>query len=108
MIRRIRDRRTFLRLQRDGVRVRSRSLWCTHLSDPSETPPRVAFAVGRAVGPATVRNRLRRRLRALIDQAARSGAIPTGLLLVGAFPSAVELTFDQLRDEMSTLLDRLR
>jgi ribonuclease P protein component len=108
LIRRIRDRRSFLRLQREGVRVRSRSLWCTYLSDPTATPPRVAFAIGRAMGTATVRNRLRRRLRALLDQAARSNTVPPGLLLIGALPSAVELTYDQLLEDVTTLLNRLR
>ena len=37
-----------------------------------QTPPWVAFAIGRAVGPAVVRNRLRRRLRAVLATRQRS------------------------------------
>jgi ribonuclease P protein component len=62
---RIRDRRTFERFRRDGRRVRVGPLWMTVIADPAAVPPRVAFAIGRSVGNAPQRNRLRRRLRAL-------------------------------------------
>jgi ribonuclease P protein component len=60
----------------------------------------VAFAIGRAVGSAVRRNRLRRRLRALL---ADSDVLP-GLYLIGAAPPASELTFDQLRSCLDQLL----
>jgi ribonuclease P protein component len=55
----------------------------------------VAYALGRAIGPAVVRNRLRRRLRVLLDDS----SLPPGLYLIGAQPgaaqrSSVELAFD--------------
>ena len=78
------------------------------MSDPNETPPGVAFAIGRAIGPAVVRNRLRRRLRAVLTRAAQRNAIPPGLLLVGGTPQLLELTFEQLEDEVQTLLSSLR
>jgi len=55
-------------------------------------PPRVAFAVGRRVGGAVVRNRLRRRLREL----ARRSALPSGVWLVSGAPGAGEAAFADL------------
>ena len=112
MIHRIRSRREFDRLAGDGRRIRGASLWCTYLPDPSMTPPRVGFSVGRAVGPAVVRNRLRRRLRAMSSAAARDGRLPPGTYLLGATTTrasitAVELTFEQLQSEFDLLLNRI-
>jgi ribonuclease P protein component len=64
----------------------------------------VAFSLSRALGPAVTRNRLRRRLRELLR---RHSALPGGLLLIGARPRAVELTFDQLSQELDALLAAL-
>ena len=54
---------------------------------------RVAYAIPRAAGPAVVRNRLRRRLRAVV----RELALEPGDHLISASPAATELSFDQLR-----------
>jgi ribonuclease P protein component len=112
LIWRIRERDAFVRLGRDGTRIRTSSLWCTYLPDPDATPPRVAFAIGRAIGSATTRNRLRRRIKALLSETSTSttptpttaAPMPPGWYLIGARPSAVELTFDQLRAELTQLL----
>jgi ribonuclease P protein component len=103
LIWRIRERDAFARLGREGSRIRTSSLWCTYLPDPAVVPPRVAFAIGRAVGPAVARNRLRRRLRALLNSELEP---PPGWYLIGARPSANELTFDQLRSELTALLSK--
>lgn len=66
-------------------------------------PPRVAFAIGRAVGPAVVRNRLRRRLRAIL----RAAPVPPGWLLIGAQPPAATRTFAELDHELRELLATL-
>lgn len=66
-------------------------------------PPRVAFAIGRAVGPAVVRNRLRRRLRAIL----RASTVPPGWLLIGARPDAATRTFGELDRELRDLLSSL-
>jgi len=58
-------------------------LW---LDDGTPPPPRVAFAVGRRVGSAVSRNRLRRRLREL----ARRTDLAPGAWLVIAAPGAGE------------------
>ncbi len=99
MIWRIRDRDVFRRLSTEGRRARAGVLWCTFLPDPSASPPRVAFAIGRAVGPAVVRNRARRRLRALLVEQ----AWPPGWYLIGARPAISEHTFDALRQDVVSL-----
>ncbi len=104
MIERIRTRDAFLRLRREGRRVRVGPLRCTFLADPEFTSPAVAFAIGRAVGNAVTRNRLRRRLRAILA----GSDVPPGLLLVGASPDIVELSFDQLRSTTEKLVAELK
>jgi ribonuclease P protein component len=65
----------------------------------------VAFAIGRAVGPAVARNRLRRRLRAILTT--RQPPLPAGLYLFGARPAAVARSFAELEADVSTMLDRM-
>ena len=103
MIDRIRERDGFVRLRQEGTRTRIDPLWCSFVPDPTSTSPKVAFAIGRAVGSAVVRNRLRRRLRALLSQV----SLPPGWYLIGASPRATELTFDQLADRIDHLSERL-
>jgi ribonuclease P protein component len=86
---RIRDRRTFRALRADGTRHRSGPLQVTALPDATgaEVAPRLAFAIGRPVGPAVVRNRLRRQLRAR----ARDLDLAPGAYLVHVSPAAAGL-----------------
>jgi ribonuclease P protein component len=69
-------------------------------------PARVGFVVSGAVGPAVVRNRVRRRLRHLaVDQLRR---LPDGTLLVlRALPAAAGATSGQLAADLNRVLDRL-
>ena len=69
--------------------------------DPSE-PPRVAFTIGRRVGPAVVRNRLRRRLRMLMRQAAP--LLRPGAYMIGASPEATSLSFSELEVLVSRII----
>jgi ribonuclease P protein component len=82
-------------------------LWCSFVNDPAASPLRVAFSVGRSVGSATRRNRLRRRLRVIVAAAAARAGIGAGWLLIGATPTATELTFEQLSAEVETLVQRV-
>ncbi len=104
LIDRVRERDAFVRLRRDGVRVRTDSLWCSFVLDPDLAPPQVAFAIGRAVGPAVSRNRLRRRLRAVLA----NSDVPPGLYLVGARVPACEHTFADIERSMMSLLDKVQ
>lgn len=103
MIDRVREREAFVRLRREGRRVRADPLWCSFVPDPELVPPQVAFAIGRAVGPAVRRNRLRRRLRALLAES----DVPPGLYLFGARVSACEQTFADLRQAVDTMLSKV-
>ena len=61
----------------------------------------VAYAIGKAVGGAVVRNRLRRRLRAVMTDVEHDGALTPGLYLVGATPPAAATPFSDLRAHVS-------
>src|SRR5213078_2199229 len=102
LIWRIRDRTTFGQLRRDGRRTRVGPVTVTFVDGPTDQPPRVAYAVGRRVGGAVVRNRLRRRLRAIVCEAAAD--LRPGAYLISAAPGAANLTFGDLRSTVSRAL----
>ena len=110
MIWRIRERSAFTRLASDGRRARAGVLWCTYFLDPpdSATPPRVAFAFGRAFGPAVIRNRVRRQLRVMLRSAASSGQLPAGDYLFGGQPRAAGMRAVELQFDLNKLLEKLR
>ena len=66
----------------------------------------MAYAIGRAVGPAVTRNLLRRRLRAMV--AARAHDLPAGLFLIGASPAAAARSFADLQVDLDRLIARVR
>ena len=69
-------------------------------------PPRVGFVVSKAVGGAVVRNRTKRRLRALM--AARVGVLPSGTDVVNrANPVAAQANSALLGVELDNLLARV-
>ena len=69
-------------------------------------PPRVGFVVSKAVGGAVVRNRTKRRLRALM--AARVGTVPNGTdLVVRANPVAAQADSAQLGAELDRVLPKV-
>ena len=103
MIDRIHGRATFQRVEREGTRVRSGLLWCTMVPDHSLPRAQVAYAVSRAVGPAVTRNRIRRRLRAIL----RERDLVAGLYLIGTRPGAGDLSFADLSRQVDDLLVRL-
>ena len=77
-------------------------------SDPSTestAPVRVGFAVSRAVGPAVVRNRVKRRLRHLVRE--RLGGLPPGaMLVVRALPPAAAASYADLGSDLDRGLRR--
>jgi len=102
---RVRTRSAFRTLRQHGRRARSGALVVTFTPPESASPTRpcVAFAIGRQVGTAVVRNRVRRRLRA----AARELAPPAGNYLVSTNPSAAGASYAELRDDLARALDLL-
>lgn len=97
---RIRDRATFVALRAGGRRGRSGPVSVTFLPRRAEDPDRarVAYAVGRRVGGAVVRNRVRRRLRAAV--AALPDPLPAGAYVVAAGPEVASCPFDALVDHL--------
>jgi ribonuclease P protein component len=71
---------------------------------PGSEPPRVAYAVGRGVGGAVVRNRVRRRLRAATRVHAAE-LVPGHAYLVGATAAAARSSYADLS---TALHDALR
>jgi ribonuclease P protein component len=104
LIWRIRDRATFGALA-TGRRRRQGPISMTFLPGDPAIPPRVAYAVSKRVGPAVVRNRVRRRLRAAA-RAHRDALQPGGAYLFGAAPAAASAPFAEIDAAMSRLLSR--
>jgi ribonuclease P protein component len=101
----VRDRTTFEALRRDGRRVRRGPITVTWLAgDPAE-PPRVAYAIGRKAGGAVVRNRIRRRLRAIIREV--GAQLRPGAYLFGATAAAASLSYGDLRATVCQALGAL-
>jgi len=105
LIWRVRDRSTFVALRRSGQRVRRGPITITWLpGDPAE-PPRVAYAVGRKVGGAASRNRVRRRLRAITREV--RPLLRPGACLISAAPEVARLSYRDLRTTVSEALAAL-
>lgn len=70
-------------------------------------PTRVAYAIGRPVGGAVLRNRVRRRLRAVVAELDRAdGTLVPGAYLIAASAEAAEVPFDTLRGDLRRAVDR--
>jgi ribonuclease P protein component len=54
------------------------------------------------------RNRIRRRIRAVLRHIDRQSPLPPGLLLIGGRPQLIELTFDQLTSTVTELVEQMR
>jgi len=65
---------------------------------------RVAYSISRKVGGAVVRNRWRRRLRAIVAEA--SPRLTPGAYLIGVAPQSAELTYSELRDRVIDSMTR--
>jgi ribonuclease P protein component len=72
---------------------------------PDDDRVRVAYAIGRRVGPAVVRNRLRRQLRAAVREIdVATGGLPAGAYLVSPRPEAASRRYDELRSDLEAAL----
>ena len=109
-VHRLRRADEFRRALRTGDRAGSRLLVLYRASSEpgstTELPARIGFVVSRQVGPAVVRNRVKRRLRhqtaARVDRLA-----PGALYVVRANPAAATATSDQLGEALASCLDTL-
>ena len=74
--------------------------------DAVAAPARVGFVVNKAVGNAVLRNRVHRRLRAVL--AARLPELPAGsLTVVRALPSSAAASYDELAADVDGALRKL-
>ncbi len=99
LIRRIQDRGTFAALAR-APRHRRGSLSVRFV--PAEGPARVAYALGRSVGGAVARNRIRRRLRHAV--AAEQAGLRSGAYLFSAGADVMTMPFVELQRRVHELL----
>lgn len=103
---RLRDNDDFQRVHRAGQRLANHHLVLVHLPNGQATS-RVGFAVGKKLGGAVVRNRVKRRLRALMEARLRNDVLPGGMdLVIIARQPTVEATFAQLSEAIDDLLRR--
>jgi ribonuclease P protein component len=117
-----------LKVRRDFLRVaNTRKKWVTpgfiiqmaprddtkaaasHAVAEAETRlPRVGFTTSKKVGNAVLRNRARRRLRAVADQGLPAWADPAyDYVLIGRVDATVSLPFDQMLHDLRWALKRL-
>lgn len=88
-----------------------------HLEDTVKTPeyqgksatapPRVGFAVPRAVGPAVVRNRVRRRIRGVLTDRTAHRELPGGSWLFIVRPPAGSWTSSQFAEVVDRAVARV-
>ncbi len=100
----MRTRAEHARVGTAGRRTRSGPLVVHSLWTTSGESPRAGFVVGRRVGNAVVRNRVRRRLREQVR--ARLGQLPAGtMLVVRALPEAASASSELLGQALDDALD---
>ena len=72
--------------------------------DSSAAGVHVAFATPKRIGPAVVRNRVRRQVRALMH--AQAPTLPRGWYLIGIEAAPVDNSWGQLSELLATALPR--
>ena len=97
---RIRLRRHFSGFSRPTARGKSGPIRVAFVA--ADSPAAVAYAIGKHVGNAVTRNRIRRRLRALIDH--HEAPLPDGFYLVKCGIGTQELTYDELHHHLEKAL----
>ncbi len=107
LIWRVRDRATF-RAIAGGRRRRAGPVEVSATRvDRMDTPPRVAYAVSRAVGNSVVRNRVRRRLRAATREHAQL-LQPGWGYVVRVHPNAATSTYRELQSALRGIFLELK
>lgn len=99
---RIREQSAFAELRRRGRRSRSGPVSVTWVAGDGGTPPRVAYAIGKVVGGAVVRNRVRRRLQAVV--ASLAPELGPGTYLIGAGAAAAGASHAELAASLTRAL----
>jgi ribonuclease P protein component len=93
----------FRSVVRSGRRASSRLVVVHLTTDQPSASTRVGFVVSRAVGPAVVRNRVKRRLRHLMRD--RLGDVPPGaMMVVRANPAARTASYGEVARDLDRCL----
>ena len=82
--------------------TRHESLGLRLAVDPAAGHVRVAFSTPKRIGSAVVRNKLRRQLRALMQE--RASRLPAGWYLLAVEPPAVDKNWGQLGTALDGVL----
>jgi len=104
---RITSRAAFAEVQRGRARGACGPVRATFAPADEAVPgvfPQVGYAIGRRCGSAVVRNRLRRRARAVVREEASS--LPRGAFLVRLEPGASSLSPAEFRHDVAEALHR--
>jgi ribonuclease P protein component len=92
---RVHTRRDHRVVAQAGCRARRGALVVALASTETAGQPRASVIAGRRVGPAVVRNRVKRRLREQLRD--RLSAAPAGsMIVIRALPGAAEASYSQL------------
>jgi len=97
----------FKRVYESGVRVTSRyfAAFCLLPERGSAAPARCGFTLPKAIGKATTRNRIRRRVREAVRT--HLAQLPSGWLFVfNPRRSALEAPFEELASEVGRIFER--
>lgn len=98
----LRSKASFLKLNLAGKRVKSKTTTLLYRLDSEQDTVNVAFAVGKKVGNAVVRNKVKRRLRSIVRE--YSNQLPSGDYLVIVRPEAATQGFGDLKEELRAVL----
>ena len=99
---RISAKRDFAQLRKSGIRNHGELLSVTFLPSELETSYRLAFAVSKKVGNAVIRNRVRRRVKAIFMEL--DDTPDPGLYLVVAKTGSGSADFETLRADLKSTL----
>jgi ribonuclease P protein component len=102
----LRRREDFARLSTHG-RTRADRLLVLHVLPNALDHDRYGISTGKRLGGAVVRNRVRRRVRAVLRGAPQPGSAGLDVLIV-ARPASREASFEELRSALERLLGLAR
>jgi ribonuclease P protein component len=98
----LRHREDFTRLSTHG-RTRADRLLVLHVLPNTLDHDRYGISTGKRIGGAVVRNRVRRRVRAILRATPEPGSAGLDVLIV-ARPASSEASFEELRSALERLL----